>query len=171
VQRAMLNADLLHHVGLAQTDVFVELLLMLVEECLAFEGADRLPVLGGPGFLDLHEDFTGKANELVGRESRVDGLDLVGHYGAVVGSGVGSNLVLHLLIDIVGVAGLILGFLLPYEKDDQNDCQHDHACDGIVDEETDQVADEHAKIAVATISSARIIAILIAYVAKGKSTC
>ena len=44
MQRAVLDGDFLHHVGLALADVFVELLFVLVEEVLTLKRADDLPV-------------------------------------------------------------------------------------------------------------------------------
>ena len=65
VKRAVLDGDFLHHVDLAEADVFVNLLLVLVEEILALERADGLPVAGSPGLLYLHENLTGEADELL----------------------------------------------------------------------------------------------------------
>ena len=169
MQRAVLDGDFLHHVGLALADVFVELLLVLVEEVLALERADDLPIFRGPGLLDLHEDLAGEADELVGREGWVDGADLVGHHVGVVQGGLGVSLSVDIPINIVGVRRHVFLFSPADEDDGYDKDEHDEARGGVLDEEADEVADEGADVAIAVKATvARSVAVVVAHVGNGE---
>ena len=171
IQRAVLDADLLDHVSLAHADVFIQLLLVLVEQVLALEGTDGLPVLGGPCFLNLHEHLTGEADELVGRERGVVDLDLCSYHCAVVKCYVVIGLVVYLLVDIRGIGAL---FLFPSSEDEignKDNDQDDQTSCRVVDKQTNEVAYERSNaVPIAKVATARAIAVLIAHVTKSKST-
>ena len=141
--------------------------IMCVEKGLALKWADGLPILGRPRRLDGHEHLPSESNELVGRELGVDGTDFLGYGGAEIHRNIVLGLLVHVLVDNVGVVGLFLHDAIG----DDDDNHRNQAQDRTFDEQVDEPADEQTYVEIATtkVATARIITVLVAHIGEGKT--